>query len=143
MLYKNFLKLSHHETALCFNSGGARLLLQTFHKPRVGKFPNDNSFSANPRAYPPDAEAGEAKVRQPRLAEIYARVRAYTHCASAWRGIDEGKRGRVAGGRGKGINYAHRDYMTREPWFSSLLRKDGAAAAVSHVRASGFSRKSS
>lgn len=44
------------------------------------------------------------------------------------------------------MNYAHRDYMTREPWFSSLLRRDDAAAAAaaeSHVRASGFSRKSS
>lgn len=65
MLYKNFLKLSfsHRKTALCFNSDGTLLPFQTLHKPQVGKFPNDNSFSVNPRAYPPDARRVYRKRR--------------------------------------------------------------------------------
>lgn len=84
MLYKNFLKLSfsHHKTALCFNSDGTLLLFQTLHKPQVGKFPNDNSFSVNPRAYPPDARrvSKEARALARRLVSrkftrAYVRVR--------------------------------------------------------------------
>ncbi|KAL0113169.1 hypothetical protein PUN28_012388 [Cardiocondyla obscurior] len=63
MLYKNFLKLSRRETTLRFNSGGARLL-QTLHKPRLGKFPNDNSLGFHLRGGKDDDDAAvESHVR--------------------------------------------------------------------------------
>lgn len=152
LLYKNFLELSHHErraSCVCFNSGWrSPFSLDASYKPRVEKFPNDNSFSVKPRRRMCEADgykSAPASSRGNLRARIRARVRIvrlHTHADEKWEGVGGRKRERQEERTEKGINHAHRDYMTREPGrFSSLLREDDAVE--SHVRASGFSRKSS
>lgn len=98
MLCKNFLKLFHHETALCFNSGGTcLLLLQTLHKPWVGKFPNDNSFSVKPSR----VSAGYARwVSKSALASSRGNLRAHTCVYAPCICTDSGKE-RKEGRKGK------------------------------------------
>lgn len=70
-----------------------------------------------------------ASSRRGKFTRAYVRVRTAASARADRREAAEGGEGT----RERGINYAHRDCMTREPWFSSPLREeddDDAAAAA-------------
>lgn len=140
MLYKNFFKLfSPRDGVLCVliqAVPGARLLFSLFSRRLISRGSENSQtitrFPQSPRAYPPDARRvsksapASASSRRGKFTRAYVRVRTVASARADRREAEGGGR------RERGINYAHRDCMTREPWFSSPLREedDDDAAAV-------------